>query len=121
MYTYIIASFCQAEIETEQLKQLMAAKDGQLAQLQSQVTILSRASPQPSAAEAKGIIEHLKAQIQVCTEDFEKERQDRQMALKKMASLQEQNARLQKLVSSLTTVLSLVSVLSKKTPNPKQH
>ena len=89
----------QAEAEVEQLRQELGIRDAQISQLQSQVTILSRTPHHHSPADASSTIEHLKAQIQVCTEDFEKERQDRQVALQKVASLQEEITRLRKLVS----------------------
>ena len=86
----------------EVLRQEVAIREAQISQLQSEVTILSRTPPHHIPAEASSTIDHLKAQIQVCTEDFEKERQDRQVALQKVASLQEQNTHLQKLVSGLS-------------------
>ncbi|KAL8563706.1 hypothetical protein ACOMHN_050534 [Nucella lapillus] len=98
----------KAEEEAEQLRHDLALRDTHLSQLQSQMTILSCALQQQQSCppEAQSTIDHLKAQIQVCTEDFEKERQDRQIALQKVASLQEQNARLQKLSSYYQTLLN---------------
>ncbi|XP_076461088.1 uncharacterized protein LOC143293759 [Babylonia areolata] len=95
----------KAEDEVQRLRHEVASRDGQVAQLQSQVTILSQAPRQLGSAEASSTIEHLKAQIQVCTEDFEKERQDRQVALQKVTSLQEQNVQLRKVNAHLQTLV----------------
>ncbi|XP_076469890.1 uncharacterized protein LOC143300198 isoform X2 [Babylonia areolata] len=97
----------KAEGEVERLRQEVVFRDTQLSQLQSQVAILKQAAQhQQMSSEARSVIDHLKAQIQVCTEDFEKERQDRQAALQKVSGLQEQNSRLQKLITHLQTLLA---------------
>lgn len=96
----------KAEEQVEWLRQEVAVRDAQLSQLHIQVTTLKQAAQSPSSSETHSMIEHLKAQIQVCTEDFEKERQDRQIALQKVNSLQEQNTHLQKLNGHLQTLLN---------------
>lgn len=108
----------QAEEEVARLKQEIAARDGNILQLQNQVTILSRTSHHNGNAEAHSTIEHLRAQIQVCTEDFEKERQDRQVALQKVASLQEQVNRFQKLNAHLQLLVSNQGVPAGQTHRP---
>lgn len=94
----------KAENEAEQLRRVLGAKEAEIVQLQDQVTILSMSSPHNPAADTS-TIELLKAQIQVCTEDFEKERQDRQFALQKVSSLQEQIYRLQNQNEHLQRIL----------------
>ncbi|KAK7109323.1 centrosomal protein of 55 kDa-like isoform X2 [Littorina saxatilis] len=95
----------KAEEEVAQLRQEVLTRDAHVYQLESQVNILSRSVKQHGPTEMGATIEHLKAQIQVCTEDFEKERQDRQVALQKVASLQDQVVRLNKLNTSLQTLV----------------
>ncbi|KAK7484941.1 hypothetical protein BaRGS_00023861 [Batillaria attramentaria] len=105
----------KAEDEAEHLKRIVQAKEDEITQLRSEVSILSHRSSGVDTS----IIEHLKAQIQVCTEDFEKERQDRQAALQKVNSLQEQVTRLQKLNSHLQTMLS--NQAGPARPSPQEH
>lgn len=105
----------KTEDEADSLRHLLEAKDQEITQLHHKVHILSQQAPGADV----GTIEHLKAQIQVCTEDFEKERQDRQAALQKVNSLQEQVSRLQKLNTHLQTMAA--NQAGPARPGPQEH
>lgn len=86
----------QAEEEANQLRNILVAREAEMEQMKNEISILSR--PGLSHVDTS-TIEILKAQIQVCTEDFEKERQDRQVALRQVDSLKDKLSKLQRDVS----------------------
>ena len=82
--------------ELEQHRQKVHSQDQTIAALQSQVESLKSSASQrqgpTSSREDKEIIDMLKAQIQICTEDFQSERRDRERAHQKLSEVERELA-----------------------------
>lgn len=92
----------KAKQESAQYKQRFDEANRKLAQMAEQLTQLQRKvqAPVTEGAEAE-IIEALKQQIQICTEDFESERKDREKVQSKLHRALSENEHLKKEVENL--------------------
>ena len=77
--------------ELAETQQKVQSQDQAIIALQSQLESLSanqRLGPTSSSREDKETIDMLKAQIQICTEDFQSERRDRERAHQRLSEVE---------------------------------
>lgn len=95
-------SVSKAHRERDQLRHQLETSEGQVRTLLQQVDQLRRQSSGPSGrGDQSEVIEALKAQVQICTEDFESERKDREKAQNKVVRLEGELSQLRKECESL--------------------
>lgn len=82
-----------------QLKRDLDNANGVITDLRKEIQELKRRPEAGTAHDSSETINALKAQIRICTEDFESERRDRERAVNKISRLEHELERVRKEVS----------------------